>query len=101
MTNYLVLWLERIQMFGRGKKQKEDKKKDQEQQEKPIRYYAKYLGGHKLFPMEEHSSLKIYRDRLEISLHHSKSDIRIPYSHVHMGNMAKSSRSHETKERMR
>jgi hypothetical protein len=55
------------------------KKDDSQTKEKPeILYYAKYVGGLKKFPKEEHSVVLIFPDRIEVN----PFGLKIPYSTI-------------------
>jgi hypothetical protein len=62
--------------FGLGSKNKKEKAPVKEKPE--ISYYAKYMGGLKEFPKEEHSTVLIFPDRIEIN----PFGLKLPYSSI-------------------
>jgi len=50
------------------------------QKEKPLAYYAKYLGGHKRFPKEDNIAVYIHPTLLELAF--KSHSIKIPYSDI-------------------
>jgi hypothetical protein len=65
--------------FGLGSKNKNKKKEEHAIREKPeIVYYAKYMGGLKKFPKEEHSMVLIFPDRIEVN----PFGLKLPYSSI-------------------
>jgi len=67
-------WDKGFMPFGLGRK-----KDDSQTKEKPeILYYAKYVGGLKKFPKEEHSVVLIFPDRIEIN----PLELKISYSSI-------------------